>query len=219
MATPAKPVTTIKPGTSAKLGATEETSSPPATKSKKMLFLIIALVLLIGGGTTAYFLMKPAHPPSKNAAKDGATDEASDEASDKTADAASDEKALAPKYVTLGTFTANLIHEEGDRYLQVAITLKISKPELEEKIKATNPEILHHVNMQLQSRRPSELATLEGKEKLASDIKAQIESVLGFTKPPAVNSPTQAASAPAAIQPPPIKSGLEEVLFTSFIIQ
>jgi flagellar FliL protein len=207
--------TAAKPGATTKPGATEETKAPPAKKSKKMLIIIIAALLLLGGGATEYFLMKPAHAPTKDLADDAADDASKDSSKD----AATEEKAIAPKYVTLGTFTANLIHEEGDRYLQVAITLKISKPDLEEKIKASNPEILHHVNMQLQSRRPSELATLEGKEKLASDIKAQIERVLGLTKPAAVNSPTQAESAPVANQPPQSKSGLEEVLFTSFIIQ
>jgi flagellar FliL protein len=221
--------TAAKPGTTTKPGATEETAAPPPKKSKKTLIIIIVTaVLLIGGGTTAYFFMKPAHPPAKNAAKDEATDEAADTATDTAADAASDDKAAQIKYIPLGTFTANLIHEEGDRYLQVAISLKLSKPNLEEKIKETNPEILHHVNMILQSRRPSELASLEGKEKLANDLKNQIERVLGFSKPAEVNSPTlpvtgQAASTTPAAKPAPAppqpKSGIEEVLFTSFIIQ
>jgi flagellar protein FliL len=212
MATAAKSATT-------KPGATEEAAVPPAKKSKKMLFIIITVVLLlIGGGAAAYFWMKPAHPPTKNAAKDEATDEATDAAAEATPEATPEEKATPPKYVPLGTFTANLIHEEGDRYLQVAISIKISKPELEEKIKATNPEILHHVNMLLQSKRPSELATLEGKEKLASDIKTQIERILGLIKVAPVNSPAQSASAPAVTQPHQ-NNGIEEVLFTSFIIQ
>ena len=133
-------------------------------KSKKMLIIIIAAVLLIGGGAAAFFLLKPAHAPKNEVAAEESHPE------------------VPPKYVELGTFTANLIHEEGDRYLQVAISLKISKPELEEKIKASNPEIMHRVNMLLQSKTPSELATLQGKEKLARDIKAQVEYVLGFRK-------------------------------------
>jgi flagellar protein FliL len=215
MATSAKPGETTKPGASAKPGAAEETDPLPAKKSKKMLIIIIAALLLIGGGATAYFLMKPAHVPTKDVADDTADDASKDTGKD----AAAEDKSVPPKYVTLGTFTANLIHEEGDRYLQVAISIKISKPDLEDKIKASNPEILHHVNMILQSRRPSELATLEGKEKLASDIKTQIERVLGFLKTAPVNNSTQPVSAPVATEPPQVKSGIEEVLFTSFIIQ
>ena len=239
MATTPKPGATTKPGVSAKPGTTDETDAPPAKKSKKMLIIITAIVLLIGGGAAAYFLMKPAHIPAKDATDDAAADKAVPE--------------IPPQYVSLGTFTANLIHEEGDRYLQVAISIKVSKPGLDEKIKASNPEILHHVNMILQSKRPSELATLEGKEKLAGDIKTEIERVLGFIKTAPNNSSTQPASAPAsapasvpvsasapvsapasasasapvsapasvpeATESPKIKTGIEEVLFTSFIIQ
>jgi flagellar FliL protein len=210
--------TAARPGAAAKPGAKEETEAQPAKKSKKLLIMIIAVILLAGGGATAYFLMKPSHPPTKNAAKNAADTDAAD--TDAAKDATTEEAGpeVPPKYVPLGTFTANLIHEEGDRYLQVAISIKISKPELEEKIKAFNPEILHHVNMLLQSKRPSELATLEGKEKLASDIKSQIEQVLGFHKAPATSS-TPPASASEAADSQQIKSGIEEVLFTSFIIQ
>lgn len=180
--------------------AAEKTNAPPATKSKKMLIIVsvIAVVALLGGGAAGYFLMKPAHPPAKEAA---ATEETHPEA--------------PPKYVALGTFTANLIHEEGDRYLQVAISIKISNPELEEKIKASNPEILHHVNMLLQSKRPSELSTLEGKDNLSYDIKSQVEQVLGLSKAEPDNHSPQSESSPARRT----NTGIEEVLFTSFIIQ
>ncbi len=186
----------------AKPAAAAKTDAPPAQKSKKMLFIIIAAVVLIGGGAAAYFLMKPAHAPNKD---EVAVEEA--------------HSAKAPTYVTLGTFTANLIHEEGDRYLQVAISVKITNPELEEKIKVSNPEILHHVNMLLQSKAPSELATLAGKDKLASEIKSRIEQILGLSKHAAAATETQAESAPTPTETIHSKTGIDEVLFTSFIIQ
>ena len=218
--------TAAKPGADAKSGATDQTDAPPAKKSKKMLFIIIAvLVLLIGGGATAYLLMKPAHAPGKNVTKTK-TAEAGDDATDEATDAPTDEAAKEeagpekpPIYVPLGTFTANLIHEDADRYLQVAISIKVSKPELEEKLKQTNPEILHFVNMLLQNKRPSELSTAEGKEKLASDIKSVIERVLGLVKPTPVNNATQPSATTASTEPKPVKTGIEAVLFTSFIIQ
>lgn len=222
--------TAAKPGAGAKQDATENTDAPPAKKSKKMLFIIIAVsMLLIGGGATAYLLMKPAHTPfgagtlakGKNVAANSA-DEATDEATDAPTDEAAKEEAgpeKQPKYVALGTFTANLIYEQADRYLQVAISIKVSNPELEEKLKLANPEILHYVNMLLQSKRPSELATLEGKEKLAGEIKSVIERILGLVKPPITNSSIQTASAPAASEPKSVKTGIEAVLFTAFIIQ
>lgn len=190
--------------------ASEEPAAPPPKKSNKKIIIIasVVAVLLIGGGTTAFFLKKPGH-----AAKP-----------DETV-AAAEEKApgLPPTYVQLGTFTANLVHEEGDRYLQVSIELKVAKPELKETIKAASPEILHHVNMLLQSKRPSELVSFSGKQKLAEQIKAQVEYVLGFRKTPIAitdsegGAATKAQSAPT--ETPDMKSDIAEVLFTSFIIQ
>lgn len=200
-------------------------------KSKKMLIIIIAAVVLLGGGgAAAFLLMKPAHPPKTAAAAQAAEEAPAEEA----------HPHAEPKYVELGTFTSNLIHEEGDRYLQAAISLKLTKPELEEKIKARNPEILHRINMLLQSKAPSELSTEKGKEKLASDIKAQVEYVMGFRKTPPVIAPyvppsTEHAATEANVEHPHAKTegegdghggenshdknGIAEVLFTSFIIQ
>ena len=196
----------------AKPAAPQATDAPPPKKSKKKLILIIvAVLLLIGGGAAAFLLMKPA--PSANPDEAGAVAEET-------------HPEAPPAYVQLGTFTANLIHEEGDRYLQVAIELKITKPELAEKIKATNPEILHRINMLLQSKRPSELASFDGKEKLAQQIKGQVEYVLGLRKTaPVITGPEApgtegehaAQSAPAETHAD--KSGISDVLFTSFIIQ
>jgi len=208
----------------AKPAASQATDAPPPKKSKKRLIIIIAaMVLLMGGGATAFLLMKPS-PPANEA--DAVAEEALPD--------------VPSTYVQLGTFTANLIHEEGDRYLQVAIELKITKPELAGKIKATNPEILHRVNMLLQSKRPSELASFDGKQKLAEQIKEQVEYVLGLRKtaPAIVDTdaapdkeehavqavPTEAQSSPAETQAAPAetqagKSGIDDVLFTSFIIQ
>lgn len=186
---------------------------PP--KSKKMLIIIIAVVVLLaGGGAAAFFMMKKDHPPKgehATAGEEAPADESEEEADDK--------HKVPPKFVEIGTFTANLIHEEGDRYLQVAITLKLSKPELEEKVKASNPEIQHRINMLLQSKRPSELATPEGKEKLAADIKGNVEYVLGLRKSlPVTHAAPAEGEAPHAAETPS-KKGVAEVLFTSFIIQ
>lgn len=191
----------------AKTGAAETTDAPPKKSKKKLIIIIAAIVLLVSGGATAFLLLKPSHP-----AKPDETSVAAEEAP----------LEVTPAYVQLGTFTANLIHEEGDRYLQVAIDLKITKPELAEKIKATSPEILHHINMLLQSKRPSELASFDGKQKLAEQIKEQVEYVLNLRKTPPAIAGLDAT--PGAAQSSPTEthtrqSGIANVLFTSFIIQ
>lgn len=179
----------------------------PPKKSKKKLVLILAIVLLTGIATAAFLFKKPTHPANP--------DEAATAAEETHPEA-------PPTYVQLGTFTANLIHEEGDRYLQIAIELKITKPELAEKIKATSPEILHHLNMLLQSKRPSDLATIEGKQKLAEQIKSQVEYVLGLRKTPPVitDSDTNSSAAQSSpVEAPVGQTGIADVLFTSFLIQ
>lgn len=178
----------------------EEAVKPPMTRKKKIILLIAALVLLMGGGAAAFLLLSPAPAPKRGGA--APTEAAQPE--------------ISPKFVDLGQFTANLVREEEDRYLQVAISLKITKPDLEDKIKDAKPEILHRVNMLLQSKYPSELATFEGKDKLAQQIKAQVEYVLGLRKAAPLIGQEQDA---APIAPGAGKSGISDVLFTSFIIQ
>ncbi|TAN48059.1 MAG: flagellar basal body protein FliL [Methylococcaceae bacterium] len=188
----------------AKPGA-EAAGAQPKKGKKKLIIIITAVVLLVGGGAAAFLLLNPAEPTSHDEA---ATAKAEEEARAKN----------PPKFVDLGTFTANLVREDGDRFLQIAISLKITKPELEEKIKASSPEILHHVNMVLQSKRPSDINTFEGKQELAEQIKGQVEYVLGMRKaPPAIHPEQAAGAAPPGARK--IRSDIAEVLFTSFIIQ
>lgn len=184
----------------------EATEAPK--KSKKMLFIIIALVLvLVAGGITAFLLLghdESAKPEDKAAAEEHTSG--------------------TVVYVELGTFTANLVQEEGDRYLQTAISLKLTKSELEDKVKTSRPEIMHRINMLLQSKRPSDLSSVAGRETLAEEIKGQVEYVLGFRKvAPVIGSAqlesVEGESAPAKTQQPKIRSDVSEVLFTSFIIQ
>lgn len=179
----------------------EEADAPPKKSKKKLILFIAAVVLLMGGGAAAFLLLNPAPAPKHGGAA--------------PAEAAHPE--IPPKFVDLGQFTANLAREDEDRYLQVAISLKVTKPELEEKIKESKPEILHRVNMLLQSKRPSELSTFDGKENLAQQIKAQVEYVLGLRKIAPVISAEQSAVLPVAASAS--KSGISDVLFTSFIIQ
>ena len=178
----------------------EEAEAPPKKSKKKLILLIAAVVLLIGGGAAAFFLLSPAPAPKRGGA--APTEAAHPE--------------TPPKFIDLGQFTANLMREEDDRYLQIAISLKVTKPDLEDKIKETKPEILHRVNMLLQSKYPSELTTFDGKELLAQQIKAQVEYVLGLRK---TAPPLSAEQGAAPIEPGAGKSGINEVLFTSFIIQ
>jgi flagellar FliL protein len=192
-----------KPANSAKPSEGDATDAPPKKGNKKLLIIIVAAVLVLGGGGGAFVYMKQSHV-APGAEGKAAEEKAEEVASEKN----------PPKYVDLGTFTANLVREEGDQYLQVAISLKLTKPELEEKVKAASPEIMHRVNMLLQSKRASELLTYKDKTILGLQIKEQVEYILHLRKDAPVIS-SDLAVVPAESK----KSGIAEVLFTSFIIQ
>lgn len=197
-----------KPEKPAKPSEDEAADASPKKGRRKLIIIIIAVVVLvIGGGVAAFFLIKQQSHDSTTAAGKVAAEKAEEEASAKN----------PPKYVDLGTFTANLVREESDQYLQVAISLKLSRPELEERVKASSPEIMHRVNMLLQSKRPSELITYEDKTKLATQIKEQVEYVLHLRKTAPVISSDKVEAEPA--EAGARKSGIAEVLFTSFIVQ
>ncbi|MBI4809593.1 MAG: flagellar basal body-associated FliL family protein [Nitrosomonadales bacterium] len=202
--------------------AKEEAPAAAPPKSKKMLVIIIGLLLVIIAGGAGWFFTK-GHAP-----EDGHAEEAKAE------------PVHEAKFIPLGeNFTVNLQREEGDQYLQAGITLKILQPDLEEKIKATMPEIRSKLLFLLSGKFPSELQTAEGKKKLIAEIIAETDAVLGLGAAPAAAPAAPAAapahdagheggahaeaaaSAPVAVQPAPAPktTGVVDVLFTSFIIQ
>lgn len=172
MSKPAKPVAPVAPA---------EGVAPP--KSKKMLFIIIGVVVLaIAGGAGWYFTK--GHAPEGEHAEEVKAEPVHD-----------------PKYIMLGeNFTVNLLHEDGDQYLQAGITLKILDPSLEEKIKARMPEIKSKLLFLLSNKYPSELQTAAGKQKLVSDIIVETDAVLGLVPTPVHTPPVTDAhtAAPAA---------------------
>ena len=135
----------------------------------------------------------------------------------------------------------------ADQFLQIGITLKILQPELEERIKKNLPEIRSRLLVLLSGKFPSELTSSIGKKKLANEIIAETETVLGLRTAPTLpdsiipaSAKTSAASSVEAAsqveatsseetadtaEETPTKPNSEEgdrivaVLFTSFIIQ
>ncbi|TNC99713.1 MAG: flagellar FliL protein [Gallionellaceae bacterium] len=170
-----------KPAKPAAPAAPAEGAAPP--KSKKMLFIIIGVVVLAIAGGAGWYFTKGHAPEGEHAAEVKA------------------EPVHEPKYIALGeNFTVNLLHEDGDQYLQAGITLKIVDPALEEKIKARMPEIKSKLLFLLANKLPSELQTAAGKQQLVSDIIAETDAVLGLGEAPAHAAPAADAhaAAPAA---------------------
>lgn len=172
----------------------DESATPPIEvksrfRNKKMLLIVISSVLILGiaGGAGWYFTQgdKPAEKSEKKISKSSSS--------------------VEPKFISLEPFTVNLQREVADQFLQIGITLKILQPELEEKIKKNLPEIRSRLLVLLSSKFPSELTNSKGKKKLANEIIAETEIVLGLRTAPTlpnsiihVSAKTSAASSVAA---------------------
>ena len=168
MARPAVPAEAVEPD--------EAAEAAPAGKSKKTLFIIIGalVVLLGGGGAAAWFFTQ----------SDGAPKEAKEKPQ------------TAPVYLPLETFTVNL--QDGERYMQVDVTLQVADQAQADAIKLHMPRVRSRLLALLSSKHAEALTTAEDKQKLAQEILAQI------------NLPFYAKGKPQQV---------DDVLFTSFVIQ
>ena len=174
MATSQKPVSK----STAKGDASADAAAPKKSKMKLLIILVLAIVLLGagGGGAWYYFKMRDANSAAVEKPKPIAP----------------------PVFVSLEAFTVNLQPENGDHYLQTAITLQVTAKEDVDLFKLYTPQIRDRILKLLSSKKPSELATVEGKKKLADEIVA------------IVNQPFTEGGKPQSAS---------SVLFTSFIIQ
>ena len=153
----------------------------PAPKSKKMLFIIIGAVLVVVlGGAAAFMLMG------------GKSKKADEEHSEK------DAPSKVPVFVVIEPFVVNLQQENGDQFLQVALTLQVPNTETAETLKLFMPQVRSRLLMVLSSKKASDLLTSDGKHNLTDEIIDQLgEPFTGGTKGPTIS----------------------DVFYTSFVIQ
>jgi len=177
----------------AKPEATSTEAAPPK-KSKKLLIIVAAalVVVLLIGGAAAFFLLK------KHSAEDSGDEEAVTETA-KSSKKKGGKEAI-PVYIAMDAFTVNLVPESGEQFLQLILSVEVADLPTGDRIKTYTPKIRNNVMMLLSGKKASELLTREGKEKLAGEIRDQMNRVLA---PDAKDD-----DAP-----------VREVLFTSFIIQ
>lgn len=188
--------------------AEENAEGAPPKKSKKLLIIIIAavLVIVLAGGGAAFFLLKKSDPEDEEAAEEMAAKEKEKEKEKEKKKKKKDPKAV-PAFIALEPFTVNLIPETGDQYLQVILSIEIEDAHEEAVIKQQMPKIRNNITMLLSSKKPSELMPKSGKEKLAEELKDEINM--------AVEPPQRTKKGELIIPDGPVKA----VLFTSFIIQ
>ncbi len=197
----------------AKPTAKPEKTDPAASegeakpKSKKLLLIIIAVLVLGAAGGAGWYFTKDSQPTIEAQAEP-----------------------VQAKFIALEPFTVNLQRETGDQFLQVGLTLKIVEPDqkampsMEEKIKLVMPEIRSRLLLLLSSKYPSALAPAEGKKKLAQEIIAEINSVLGLRSASASTAPKpnegdKSGAAPVVETVSETAPGVEAVPATAPIVE
>lgn len=162
-------------------------AAPVGGGSKKKLIIIVAGVLLLalaGGGAAWFMLQGDSEAPTEETKGGKKVKKA--------------KPAGPPVYVPVDQFTVNLQPENGEQYLQLAITLQASSLEESEAIKTNMPKLRSRILLLLSSKHASEINTPEGKQQLSKEILD------------AVNQPFESGAE---------QQEVSEVLFTAFIIQ
>jgi flagellar FliL protein len=204
--------------------APAEAEAHAKPKSKKLVLIIIGVLVLGAGGGAAWWFLKGDSSKSADAPKASA-------------------KTELPTFLNLDPLTVNLQHEEADQFLQIGITLKVSSAEMADKIRQNMPELRSHLIFLMSSKKPSELIPIEGKRKLAREIIAEANTVIGLQSAarknvvqesnaapkaeaasgaeaaPVAPAPAEAAPATAPVEAAHNGEGVQDVLFTAFIIQ
>ena len=186
----------------AKAPAKQEEPVAHAKSSKKFLIIIIAVVLLVVvlGGGAAFILLK----------KKGDSEEGDGEHAKKPAEKSAKHEVL-PVFVRLEPFTVKMQADadKPEQYLQLVPELKVLDVTVSEKIKVYMPEIRHKMLLLLSSKKPSELSTPQGVDKLSVDLRNQVNLIVDGEQ----------KAAPPADGKPRAEDSVQSVLFTSFIIQ
>ena len=158
------------------MATSTETASPPPSKSKSKILIIALLALALAGvGGGGYFFMKS-----------------------KSASAPAEVKAEAPIFFPLEPFTVNLQPGGRNRFLHVAVTLKMADAASQAQMTQYLPEVRSRVLSALSNREAETLATPEDKTRLSSEI------MQSLGKPFGPNTPQQKISS---------------VMFTTFMLQ
>ncbi|MDK9725915.1 MAG: flagellar basal body-associated FliL family protein [Sterolibacteriaceae bacterium MAG5] len=187
----------------------------PPKKKKLLLFIIIGvLVLVLGGGVAAFLLLKKSNH---------AEDEEGDEPPARTAKKSKGEPEAPPVFVKLDPFTVKLQTEQQESYLQATPELRVVDPKTADKVKAYTPEIRHKVLLLMSGKKPSEISTPQGVQKLANEVRVSINLTIDGPKIKSkkkgkAKEVEEESTAEAGDHGDPDDS-VQAVLFTSFIIQ
>ena len=172
-----------------------------------MLIITVAAVLALAGAGGGWFLLRPK----------------ADQAEEETAHAKS---ATPPTFLPIESLVVNLADPSGDRFAQIGITLEITDSHAADQVKAFMPAIRSGILLVVSQRTTTELLGLEGKQKLALDIKREVSRPLGYEdaeeqdeveEKPAPKKGAKVKPEKKSIKKP--ENPISRVLFSSFIVQ
>ncbi len=175
---------------------TEAVAKPRLPWRRKLLYALLVLItlgMLAAGG--ALYVLK----------KNTAGDDAADDGEDATSLSQPARPSTPPVFLPLDNMVVNLADAGGTRFVQIGISLQIQDAKTGEAMKAYMPSIRSSVLLLISQRTSDEMLKLQGKERLARDIVAEISRIMGY------RAPGTAANAPA--------NPVQAVLFSSFIVQ
>jgi flagellar FliL protein len=105
----------------------------------------------------------------------------------------------APLFFPLESMTVNLQSDDGQQhFLRIGLTLKLTDPKVQQELTVHMPELRSRILLALSNHHPDDLAPLDGKRALATELQTLIEQ------------PTDKGAAPVHVQ---------DVLFTEFVVQ
>jgi flagellar protein FliL len=153
----------------------------PGPMKRILLTVLIALIAAGAAGAGVWFFMARATPAPA------------------PAQAAAPGPLALPLFFPLEPMTVNLQSDDGQQhYLRIGLTLKLDDPKVQQALTDHMPEVRSRILLALSNKHPEDLAPLDGKRALATELKTLIEQ------------PTDKGDAPIQV---------EDVLFTEFVVQ
>ena len=154
-------------------------SAKPGPMKRILLIALIAILAAAAAGAATWFFM------SRHAASAPITPAAA--------------PPTAPVYYALEPMTVNLQSDDGEsHYLRIGLTLKLDSQATQDALVARMPEIRSRLLLALSNKHPSDLAPLDGKRALATELAVLI------SQPPGANEKPM---------------HVDDVLFTEFVVQ
>ncbi|MEM5400624.1 MULTISPECIES: flagellar basal body-associated protein FliL [Paraburkholderia] len=164
--------------TTASQQAAPQGAKPGPMKRIIVIALIAILAAAAAGGATWFFMSR--HAPSAPAAPAAAPP-------------------ALPVYYALEPMTVNLQSDDGEsHYLRIGLTLKLDSQATQDALVARMPEIRSRLLLALSNKHPSDLAPLDGKRALATELAVLISQPAGANEKP---------------------MHVDDVLFTEFVVQ